>query len=137
VKTPPERSAQRGFSLLEMVVAMAVLGLALGALYQASSAATRNVRTDERYAYAVELARSLVADHSVVPETGLRRSGETAGGFAWTVDASPLPRSRDSRLAPGLLQELDVAVSWADGSRRRRVRLVSVVAGQRMDARVP
>lgn len=132
-----ERSAQRGFSLLEMVVAMAILGLALGALYQASSAATRNVRTDERYAYAVELARSLVADHSVVPQTGLRLRGETAGGFAWTVDASPLPRARDSRLAPGLLQELEVAVSWSDGLRRRRVQLLSVVAGERMDPRAP
>src|SRR6056297_2038575 len=104
--TGPERDAQRGFSLLEMVVAMAILGLALGALYQASSAATRNVRTDERYAYAAELARSLVADSAIVPAEGLRNQGETGSGFRWELRAEPLSRSRDSRLAPGMLQVL-------------------------------
>ena len=54
-----ERS--RGFSLLEMLVAMSILAMSLGALYQAVSGATRNVRSDERYAYAIELARSLIA----------------------------------------------------------------------------
>ena len=48
-----------GFSLLEMVVAIAILALALAALYQAAGGATRNVRSDEKYAYGVELARSL------------------------------------------------------------------------------
>jgi general secretion pathway protein I len=133
----PDRSCQRGFSLLEMVVAMAILGLTLGALYQASTAATRNVRTDERYAYAVELARSLVADNSVVPVGGLTRRGETAGGFAWTVEARPAPRTRDSRLPPGLLQLLAVEVSWSEGGGRRRVRLDSVVAGQPLPSLLP
>ncbi|KGE04744.1 type IV pilus modification PilV family protein [Pseudohaliea rubra] len=133
--TVPERASQRGFSLLEMVVAMAILGLALGALYQASSAATRNVRTDERYAYAVELARSLVADSAIVPAEGLRSQGETDGGFRWELRAEPLSRPRDSRLTPGMLQELAVEVSWVDGDKRRRVRLHSVVEGQRLDGR--
>ena len=135
--TAPERYLQRGFSLLEMVVAMAILGLALGALYQASSAATRNVRIDERYAYAVELARSLVADSAIVPAEGARRRGETDGGFRWEMRAEPLPRARDSRLAPGMLQTLAVEVSWVDGGRRRRVRLDSVVEGQRLRGSPP
>ncbi|MHA7816245.1 MAG: type IV pilus modification PilV family protein [Pseudohaliea sp.] len=128
----PEHRGQRGFSLLEMVVAMAILGLALGALYQASTAATRNVRIDERYAYAVELARSLAADSAIVPAEGVRRQGETGSGFQWEVQAQPLPRPRDSRLAPGMLQDLAVEVSWVDGGKRRRVRLHSVVEGQRL-----
>lgn len=122
-------STQRGFSLLEMVVAMAILGLALGALYQAASGATRNVRADERYAYAVELGRSLIADNSVVPLQGLQKSGETAGGFVWQVDARPVDRVRGSSLAGGRLQTIAVTVAWPDGVRERRVSLHSVVAG--------
>ena len=119
----------RGFSLLEMVVAMAILALALAALYQAASGATRNVRTDERYAYAVELARSLLANHAVVPIAGLQDSGETAGGFAWRVAARTVDLPR-SALPAGSLQEIEVSVSWKDGVRTRQVALNSVVEGR-------
>lgn len=120
---------QAGFSLLEMVVTMAILGLALGALYQAASGATRNVRSDQRYAYAVELARSLVAEHAVVPRSGLDVAGETSGGFRWSAVATPVRRSRTSGLDEGQLQRLRVIVAWPDGTRQRQVELNSVVAG--------
>ena len=125
----PSRTAG-GFSLLEMLVTMAILSLALGALYQAASGATRNVRTDQRYAYAVELARSLLADNSTAPIQGIAKRGETTGGFRWHVLAVPLARPAGSVMAGGRLQALEVSVSWPDGTRRREVRLYSVVAGQ-------
>ncbi len=114
---------------------MAILALALGALYQAASGATRNVRTDQRFAYAVELARSLVADNSAVPFQGTSKRGETAGGFRWEVVASPVARPVGSALDGGRLQQLDVSVSWPDGTRWREVRLHSVVAGESVGVR--
>ncbi len=119
-------SRQGGFSLLEMLVAMAILALALGALYQAATGATRNVRTAERYAYGVELARSLVASYGQVPVAGVSAAGETAGGYEWQVSsaARTLPRGADSRVQ---LHDLVVAVSWFDGSKRRRIQLDTVV----------
>jgi general secretion pathway protein I len=125
--------AQAGFSLLEMVVTMAILGLALAALYQAASGATRNVRADQRYAYAVELARSLVADNSAVPLAGITKQGETAGGFRWEVRANPVARPTESAVAGGRLQWLAVRVAWPDGPRQRQVELYSVVAGEPFD----
>lgn len=127
----PEQSSlgsQRGFSLLETVVAIAILGIALGGLYSAASGATRNVRADERYAYAVELGRSLLADHNQIPRSGVRDSGVTAGGFNWQVSSRPAPLGR-SGLDPGALQEIQVTVSWADGLKDRSIRLDSVVEG--------
>ena len=118
----------RGFSLLEMMVAIAILGIALGGLYQAASGATRNVRADERYAFAVELARSIMADNSQVPRAGVSREGVTEGGFKWSVQTRPAATGR-SGLQPGTLQEIEVVVSWADGLRDRRVTLASVVEG--------
>tara|TARA_R110002110_G_scaffold415765_2_gene655201 strand:- start:53618 stop:53998 length:381 start_codon:yes stop_codon:yes gene_type:complete len=124
----------RGFSLLEMVVAIAILAIALAALYQAAGGATRNVRTDERYTYGVELARSLLADNAVVSMAGVSTQGETAGGFAWRVQTQPLELDRN-RLQPGTLQAIEVSVSWLDGTRRRDVVLHSVVEGQTGSAR--
>lgn len=118
----------KGFSLLEMLVAMAILALSLGALYQATSGATRNVRSAEKYAYGVELARSLIAEHTVVAAGGYTGQGETAGGFLWRVEARPASAGSGS-LAPGAVQDIAVVVSWTDGSKARQVVLNSVAAG--------
>ena len=126
----PHRSRASGFSLLEMIVAMAILGLALCALYQAASGATRNVRSDEKYAYGVELARTLLANYAVVPAAGVSSSGETAGGFNWRVATRPIDLAR-SALAEASLHHIEVAVSWQDGIRGREVVLNSVVEGAR------
>lgn len=120
------RRPQRGFSLLEMLVAMAILGLALGALYQAASGATRNVRTAERYAYGVELARSLLANHAVVPRQGIDLEGETGGDYRWRVSSSARPLDGGSQ-GRAQLHDLAVVVTWFDGSKQRQVRLDSVV----------
>lgn len=125
----PARGARcGGFSLLEMLVALAILGIALGALYQAASGATRNLRTAQRHAYAVELARSLLDQYAVVPAAGLAERGETGSGFRWQVRARPLP-GVGSALPAGRLQALQVRVAWPDGARERSVVLDGVVAG--------
>ena len=115
-----------GFSLLELVVAMAILSLSLSVLYQAVGGATRNVRTDEKYAYAVELARSLLANNASVPGNGVNDRGETSGKFAWLVNSAPLA-SGGKALPPGSLHNLEVSVSWYDGRKQRSVVLYSVV----------
>ena len=122
------RGRSDGFSLLEMVVAISILALALAALYQAASGATRNVRTDEKYAYGVELAQSLLAEYAMVPLSGVHQQGETAGGFRWRVDTRLVSLQRTS-LQRGSLQEIEVGVGWDDGRKRREVVLNSVVEG--------
>jgi general secretion pathway protein I len=120
--------SQSGFSLLEMVVAIAILALSLGTLYQATSGATRNVRSAEKYAYGVELARSVLADNALVPAGGKSAKGETEGGFRWSMQTSPIDLPNGS-LPRGALHKLEVLVSWPDGMKRREVTLVSVVGG--------
>ena len=117
---------QKGLSLLEMIVALAILGVSLGALYQAAGGASRIVQTSERYAYAVSIAESLLAEHAVVPDTGLDIRGETGGDYTWHVVAVPLPDDSDPPLA--LLMDIRVQVSWGE-LRARTFELRSVVAG--------
>lgn len=111
-----------------MVVAIAILALSLGTLYQATSGATRNVRSAEKYAYGVELARSLLADNALVPAEGKSAQGETEGGFRWSMQTSPVDLPNGS-LPRGALHKLEVLVSWPDGAKRRKVTLASVVGG--------
>ena len=118
-----------GFSLLEVLVAITILALALAVLYQAASGATRNVRSDEKYAYGVELARSLLADYSVVPLSGIQLEGETDSGFGWQVNSRPIDLRR-STMRMGSLHNIEIRVSWEDGRRRREVALDSVVEGR-------
>ena len=120
------RRGDQGFSLLEMLVAIAILGLCLGVLYQSTSGATRNVRADERYAYGVELARSLLANYSRVPAAGVNEQGETQGEFRWQVASSPVEQRRGAPQR-GSLHDIEITVSWKDGGRQRDVTLNSVV----------
>jgi general secretion pathway protein I len=113
-----------------MVVAVAILGFSLGALYQAAGGATRIVQTDEQRSYAVELARLLIAVYAVVPLAGLNETGETEGGFSWKVVAEPVVLPEDISLVEGALQRVSVVVSWDDGPQKREVSLDSVVAGR-------
>mgnify|MGYP003671093893 FL=1 len=120
-------TSSAGFSLLEMVVAISILAFALGTLYQAAGGATRNVRVDEKYAYGVELARSLLADNGSVPASGVNATGETDGGFDWYVTTLPIAVGGGSTVP--VLHEIKVGVSWNDGGKRREVVLNSVVEG--------
>ena len=130
ISTRKVTGRERGFSLLEMVVAVAILGFSLGALYQAAGGAIRIVRTDEQRSYAIELVRSLIAVYAVVPSTGLNETGETEGGFSWKVVVEPVALPEDVSLMEGALQRLSVVISWDDGPKKREVSLDSVVAGR-------
>lgn len=112
-----------------MVVAMAILAISLSVLYRVAGGATRTVSVDEKMTYAVELARSLLTLHKMVPPAGVESAGETSGGFSWQVLSAPLELEEDSPFAEGQLQAVRVDVMWPDGERQRSFTLHSVVAG--------
>lgn len=116
------RPSQTGFSLLEMVVAVAILGISLGMLYQGAGGATRSISTTEDYAYALVMAESLLANYSAVPPEGVSVQQTTADGYRWQVSSAPV--DEDSEQSP--LHYLDVWVRWGSGE-QRSVHLASVV----------
>lgn len=127
-------STSSGFSLLETLVALVILSLALGALYQAAAGATRNVRVAEQYTRAVALAESMLSEHSYIVEPNSNLVGEFEE-FSWQVLSWPVPdpartAAAEEAVLPvqGLpLQYLQVWVRWPGPSAQRELDLLTVV----------
>ena len=108
----------RGFSLLEMLVALVILSLSLGALYQGATRAIQNTSVADQYTRAVMLAESMIASSNYV--TAERAS--ISGGFeiytwearSWPADISDNTEA-DAPVIGQPLQYLSVTVTWPGG----------------------
>ena len=112
---------QRGFSLVEMLAALVILGLALGALYQAASGATRNARVSAEYAIATTLAESEL-DAFVIsrPDVGVTQRGRY-GDYEWERWVELIPEREQSGIG-----WIRIVVSWPGESQPRTVSLSTI-----------
>ncbi len=112
---------QRGFSLVEMLAALVILGLALGALYQAASGATRNARVSAEYAIATTLAESEL-DAFVIsrPDVGVTQRGRY-GDYEWERWVELIPEREQSGIG-----WMRMVVSWPGESQPRTVSLSTI-----------
>ncbi|MBP6799250.1 MAG: prepilin-type N-terminal cleavage/methylation domain-containing protein [Luteimonas sp.] len=135
VPSPESRvpTTQRGFTLLEIIVAFAVLGLALTLLLGTLSGGTRQVR------WSADSGRAALHAQSLLDATGVgevlkpgRSVGEFEDGrYRWVMDVAPYvdrsrppPRMVDA-FAPRLMQ-LQLTVAWGEGGPRERLQLQSL-----------
>lgn len=113
---------QRGYSLLEVIVAFAVLALALTLLLGSLSGASRQIKQADLRSRAVLHAQSLLAVTGVVePLQDGERSGEWEDGrYRWQLQVAPYQEPRTDALpvadtvAGPRLAELTLQVSWGD-----------------------
>lgn len=119
-------NAGRGFSLLELLVAMSVMAMSLAMLYQVDAGALRGVSDYAAQQRATVLAQSLLDARDAVPASGWQEAGQDAG-FEWSVTSTPqpLPPGLDSK-AP-LLHELRVAVRWQGRLGAKQLDLVTLL----------
>ncbi len=117
---------QRGFSLLEILVAFAIAAMALGMLYRVSGNNARQAGVLARHEHAMGFAQSLLAAYQTVPAQGLNEAGQAAG-FGWQVASRPYPtpvNSADPQAAR--LHQIVIDVSWLDGTVQRTFELTSL-----------
>jgi general secretion pathway protein I len=111
-----------GFTLVEILVALAVLGVVGGALLQLFHGSLRNVALAADYSRAALLARSKLAE---LEARELFVAGEEQGRFDdhyhWYLRTADYAEAEDAPPPPGPLLPMAVslAVGWQDGDMER------------------
>lgn len=115
------RSAEHGFTLIEIMVALAVFSLAAMALVRLEGATIRGAGVLDRTLLAQGVARNVAIEavtDAQPPASGATRGVEVNGGQAWSWTRSVTPTG-DTRIV-----RIDVAVADASGRPVARLTMV-------------
>lgn len=120
-------NAESGFTLVEVVVALAILAMSLGILLSVISNGIRQSDRAEKLARAGSLAQSLLAKLGTeLPIQEGQIGGELAEGFRWRVDAEPYGDATDQQYWPVAAYAVSVRVLWGENLQERSVTLNSI-----------
>jgi general secretion pathway protein I len=122
---------QRGYTLIEVIVAFALLALALTLLLGTLSGATRQVRWSADAGRAALHAQSLLDSLGLAAlQPGEREGGFEDGRYRWSLSIAPWS---DPALPPAAapmpgyqVYEVVLTVTWGDGGARERLQTRSL-----------
>ena len=131
--TAAGRRNQRGYTLIEVVVAFALLAFGMTLLLGSLTNATKQVRASNDVGRAALHAQTLIDQAGVGEALAVgQRDGEVEDGrYRWDMNVTPFrdptapPRQGQILGAPQLLQ-LELTVRWGDGGPRETLRLQSL-----------
>jgi general secretion pathway protein I len=123
------RASNAGLTLLEVLVALAILSLTMVALYGAMGDSAFRLGSAQAESVAIALARSKLDEvgHTIPPIVG--DASGTAGGYAWTVTIAVHGTPEERVAWPATLIDVAVKVSWGEGAAKRSlaVRTMKIV----------
>jgi general secretion pathway protein I len=131
-RSPQNRrtSGVRGFTLLEVVIALAIASLALVVLYRSAGDGLFAVSVAGNAAEAVERAQSRLSEfcaREVLAPADIE--GEDGGGYRYRIVARPVAtqpaRQSNSGGQAQTLFEIESSISWGTGRHRRSVVLTT------------
>ncbi len=120
------RAQARGFSLLELLVALSIMALSLAMLYRSMGSSARQAGQMEQQQRAVLLAQSLLASRDALTAAGWNQSGQD-DGFSWHVSSTPYASPASASPETVRLHEVRLTVERADDVRPLLLELVTLL----------
>ncbi|OGW07891.1 MAG: hypothetical protein A2W77_03785 [Nitrospinae bacterium RIFCSPLOWO2_12_39_16] len=122
----------KGFSLIEVLVAITILGITLGIIMPLFSGAMRSVRASEEYSQAILLAKKGMEDTVLMEDIHLgTEEGSFGNGYTWKRTISPFEISEEEEYLnenlPFNLYDVEVKVEWMSASVEKAMSLRSVI----------
>ncbi len=116
-----------GFTLLEVIIAIAIMGISIVLIMQLFSGGLRSGKTAADYTTAVIHAREKMEETLINPSTS---TGDFGDGYSWQAEAAPYSHGEkeDSKLL-----KITVKVSWSE--KNRAVELVTLKAASKEEIR--
>jgi general secretion pathway protein I len=106
------KTGSKGFTLVEVIVAIAILSVSLVMIMQLFSGGLRASRASCDYTRAIVHARDKMEEMSIAP---LEDSGEFEDGFKWESVVEPYKELEEDKLN---LFKLKVKISWENAQKR-------------------
>ena len=124
-----------GFTLLEVLVAFIIAGLALAVLFSGALDGLRSARLSAHYQEALARAQSRLAviGHGT-PLVDADQQGDDGGGFHWhtrvtTIATAPISAVGGDQGPRAALHGVEVVISWQSDGGNRQVALSSERTG--------
>jgi len=127
-----KRADSRGFTLLEILVALSVMGIALTMVVQLFSGSLRMASLSQSYNQAAQLAErkmaEVMASEEPPDEKGSTETGNFNESYTWEVVSTPYEelKPEDERGFPLELYRMEVKVTWKQAGKERRIILTSI-----------
>ena len=107
---------QHGFTLLEVLTALSILGVALAVLFGVFGNNLARSRETQSRLEARSAAHALLAQAEAAPSLRFgESSGRLSSGFVWRLSVRPYGDDKDRQAWPAAAAQVTATVSWGHG----------------------
>ncbi len=127
-------SSHKGFTLLEILLAISILGVAMTVIMQQFSAGLRIARVSQNYTIATIYAKQKLEEILVEEEMQEKEdSGSFDDGYSWRISIMPYEEYMEGEedenlfdLLPMEMYRLESVVSWVEGEKEKNITLATL-----------